>query len=206
MKSKPRILVVFYSMYGHIFRLAQEVVKGVNEAGGEAILKQVEELVPEKYLNKQAKQAKEKMKEIEIANPREDLKDIDGIMVGVPTRFGNMCSQMRNFWDQTGNMWSSLIGKPAAVFTSSNTQHGGQETTIITTHITFLHHGCVVVGLPYSFSGQSRMDEITGGSPYGLSTVVGEGPPYKRVPTDNELEMAKGYGKYLTNIARKLMK
>ena len=205
MKSKPRILVVFYSMYGHIFRLAQEVAKGVNEAGGEAIIKQVEELVPEKYLNKHAKQAKEKMKEIEIANPREDLKDIDGVMVGVPTRFGNMCSQMRNFWDQTGSMWGSLIGKPAAVFTSSNTQHGGQETTLITTHITFLHHGCVVVGLPYSFSGQSRMDEITGGSPYGLSTVAGEGPPYERVTTDNELEMAKGYGKYLTNIARKLM-
>ncbi|KON33554.1 MAG: hypothetical protein AC479_03930 [miscellaneous Crenarchaeota group-6 archaeon AD8-1] len=206
MKSKPRILVVFYSMYGHIFKLAQEVAKGVNEAGGEAIIKQVEELVPEKHLNKQAKQAKEKMKEIEIANPREDLIDIDGVMVGVPTRFGNMCSQMRNFWDQTGSMWGSLIGKPAAVFTSSNTQHGGQETTLITTQITFLHHGCVVVGLPYSFSGQSRMDEITGGSPYGLSTVAGEGPPYERVPTDNELEMAKGYGKYLTNIARKLMK
>ena len=204
MTAEPRVLVVFYSMYGHIFSLAKEIVKGIQEAGGKPVLKKVEELVPEKYLNEYAKAAKEKLKDVEIANPRVDLKEIDGVIVGVPTRFGNMCSQMRNFWDQTGSMWGTLIGKPAAVFTSSNTQHGGQETTLVTTHLTFLHHGCIVVGLPYSFDGQSTMEEISGGSPYGLSTVAGEGPPYERMPTENELEMAKGYGKYFTDIARKL--
>ena len=167
--------------------------------------KKVAELVSEKYLNKEAKAAREKMKDVEVADPRVDLKGIDGVMVGVPTRFGNMCAQMRNFWDQTGIFWGSLIGKPAAAFTSSNTQHGGQETTLITTHLTFLHHGCIVVGLPYSFTGQSTMEEITGGSPYGLSTVAGNGPPYERMPTDNELKMARGFGRHLTNIAKKLI-
>jgi NAD(P)H dehydrogenase (quinone) len=113
---------------------------------------------------------------------------------------------MRNFWDQTGGAWvrGALIGKPAAVFTSSNTQHGGQETTIISTMITLLHHGCVLVGLPYSFTEQMTMKEITGGSPYGASTVAGEGPPYKRMSTANELKMARDLGKHLTIIAKKL--
>jgi len=152
-ENKPRILVLFYSMYGHIFRMAKAVAEGVREAGGEPILKQVAELVPEEFWNEDVKKAKELMKDISVADPRKDLKEIDGVIIGTPTRFGNMCAQMRNFWDQTGGDWmnGTLIGKPAAVFTSTGTQHGGQETTIISTHITLLHHGCVVVGLPYSF-------------------------------------------------------
>ena len=201
---KLKILVLFYSMYGHIFRMANEVAEGVREAGGEPVLKQVAELVPEEFWNDYMKETKELMKNIPIADPRKDLKGIDGVIIGTPTRFGNMCSQMRNFWDQTGGDWGTLIGKPAAVFTSSNTQHGGQETTIISTHFTLLHHGCVIVGLPYSFTEQMTMDEITGGSPYGASTVAGNGPPYKRMPSINELKMAKGFGKHLTTIAKKL--
>ncbi len=204
--AKPKILVLFYSMYGHIFKMANAVVKGVQEAGGEPILKQAAELVPEKFWSEDVKKTKTSMKNVPVADPRRDLEGIDGIIVGTPTRFGNMCAQMRNFWDQTGGAWAqgSLIGKPAAVFTSSNTQHGGQETTIISTMITLLHQGCVLVGLPYSFQEQMRMDEITGGSPYGASTIAGGGPPYTRMPTANELQMAKGLGKHLTAIAKKL--
>jgi len=206
-EDKPRILVLFYSMYGHTFRMAQAVVEGVREAGGEPILKRVAELVPEEFWDKDIKEAKELMKDVPIADPRKDLEEIDGIIVGTPTRFGNMCAQMRNFWDQTGGVWmkGSLIGKPASVFTSSNNQHGGQETTIISTHFTLLHHGFVLVGLPYSFTEQMTMEEITGGSPYGASTVAGSGPPYERMPTANELKLAKGLGKHLTTIAKKLL-
>jgi NAD(P)H dehydrogenase (quinone) len=144
------------------------------------------------------------MKDIPVADPRADLEGIDGLIVGTPTRFGNMTAQMRNFWDQTGSGWSKgvLIGKPAAVFTSSGTQHGGQETTIITTMITLLHHGCVLVGLPYSFKEQLASEEISGGSPYGASTIAG--PGNERTPTANELQMAKELGRHLTEIARKL--
>lgn len=203
-ENKPKILVLFYSMYGHIFKMANAVAEGVREAGGEPILKQVAELIPEKFWNEDIRKAKQLMKNVPIADPSKDLKGIDGVIVGTPTRFGNMCSQMRNFWDQTGGDWmqGALIGKPAAVFTSSNTQHGGQETTIITTMITLLHHGCVLVGLPYSFKEQMVMDEITGGSPYGASTIAGA--MGERVPSSNELKMAKGLGKHLTAIAKKL--
>ena len=203
-ENKPKILVLFYSMYGHIFRIANAVVEGVREAGGEPILKQVAELVPEKFWSEDMKKAKELMKDIPVADPRKDLKGIDGVIVGTPTRFGNMCAQMRNFWDQTGGDWmnGTLIGKPAAVFTSTGTQHGGQETTIISTHITLLHHGCVVVGLPYSSKEQMTIEEITGGSPYGASTIAGS--MGERMPSDNELKMAKDLGKHLTRIAKKL--
>lgn len=203
-ENKPKILVLFYSMYGHIFKMANAVAEGVREAGGEPILKQVAELVPEKFWNEDIRKAKQLMKNVPIADPSKDLKGIDGLIVGTPTRFGNMCSQMRNFWDQTGGDWmqGALIGKPAAVFTSSNTQHGGQETTIISTMITLLHHGCVLVGLPYSFKEQMVMDEITGGSPYGASTIAGA--MGERMPSANELKMAKGLSKHLTTIAKKL--
>jgi NAD(P)H:quinone oxidoreductase type IV len=205
-QHKPKILVVFYSMYGHIFRMAKAVGEGVREAGGEPILKQVGELVPEKSWSEDMRKAKEEMKDVSVADPRKDLEGIGGVIVGTPTRFGNMCAQMRNFWDQTGGVWmqGSLIGKPAAVFTSSNSQHGGQETTLISTHLTLLHHGLVIVGLPYSFKEQMTMEEISGGSPYGASTVAGRGPPYSRMPSANELTLAKGLGKHLTTIARKL--
>jgi len=203
-ENKLKILVIFYSMYGHIFRMANAAVEGVREAGGEPVLKQVAELIPEEFWDENIKKAKELMKNVLVANPREDLKGIDGVIVGTPTRFGNMCAQMRNFWDQTGGDWmnGTLIGKPAAVFTSSNTQHGGQETTIISTHLTLLHHGCVVVGLPYSFKEQMTMEEITGGSPYGASTIAGG--MGERMPSANELKMAKGLGKRLTTFAKKL--
>jgi len=203
-EKKPKILIVFYSMYGHIFRMSKAVVEGVREAGGEPIHKQVEELIPEKFWDENIRKAKELMEEIPVANPREDLKGIDGVIVGTPTRYGNMCSQMRNFWDQTGGDWmkGTLIGKPAAVFTSSATQHGGQETTIITTMITLLHHGCVLVGLPYSFKEQMTMEEISGGSPYGASTIAGS--MGERMPSANELKMAKDLSMHLTIFAKKL--
>ncbi len=203
---QPKILIVFYSMYGHIFRMAKAAAEGVQEGGGEPILRQASELVPEQSWTDEMKKMKKLLKDVPIADPRKDLNDVDGVIVGTPTRFGNMCAQMRNFWDQTGGAWArgNLIGKPAAVISSSNTQHGGQETTIISTHLTLLHHGFVIVGLPYSFTEQTTMEEIAGGSPYGASTVAGGGPPYKRMPTANELKMAKHLGRHLTTISRKL--
>jgi len=167
-------------------------------------LDKLPELIPEEFWNEDIKKVKEVMKSIPVADPRKDLKGINGVIVGTPTRFGNMCSQMRNFWDQTGGDWMSgtLIGKPAAVFTSTGTQHGGQETTIISTHLTLLHHGCVVVGLPYSFKEQMTIEEVTGGSPYGASTIAG--PMGERMPSANELKMARDLGKHLTTIAKKL--
>ena len=205
-ENKPKILILFYSMYGHIFNMAKAVNEGVREAGGEPILKQVSELVPEEFWSEDIKKVKDLMKDISVADPQKDLEGIDGVIVGTPTRFGNMCAQMRNFWDQTGGAWmkGTLIGKPAAVFTSSNTQHGGQETTIISTMITLLHQGCILVGLPYCFQEQMTMEEITGGSPYGASTIAGGGPPYVRMPSANELQMARELGKHLTTIAKKL--
>jgi NAD(P)H dehydrogenase (quinone) len=202
--NRPKILVLFYSMYGHTFRMANAVVEGVQEAGGEPVLKQVAELVPEEYWSEAVKETKELTKDVPVADPRKDLKGIDGIIVGTPTRFGNMCAQMRNFWDQTGGEWANntLVGKPAAVFTGSNVQHGGQETTILSTHLTLLHHGCVIVGLPYTFKEQMTMEEITGGSPYGASFIAGPGG--ERMPSANELKMAKGLGRHLTTIAKKL--
>jgi len=204
-QAKPKILVLFYSMYGHIFAMAKKVAEGVLEAGGEPIVKQVAELVPEESWNDEIRRAKEAMKEIPVADPRTDLKEINGLIVGTPTRFGNMVAQMRNFWDQTSDDWMSgaIIGKPAAVFTSTATQHGGQETTIISTMITLLHHSCVLVGLPYSFKEQMTIEEITGGSPYGASTIAG--PMGERMPSKNEFQMAKDLGKHLTTIARKLI-
>lgn len=201
----PKILVLFYSMYGHTFRMAKAVVEGVNRAGGEPILKQVEELMPEKYWDDSVKKVKEMIKDVPVADPRKDFKGIDGLIVGTPTRYGNMCAQMRNFWDQTGGDWvkGTLIGKPASIFTSTATQHGGQETTIISTMITLFHHGLVIVGFPYSFEEQSTLQEISGGSPYGVSTIAGTRG--ERMPSNNELKMAQDLGAYLTSFAKKLM-
>ena len=202
--GKPKILILFYSMYGHILSMTKAVAQGVKEAGGEPILKQTAELMPEDKWDENIKKAKKMMKDIPIADPNKDLKDIDGLILGVPTRYGNMTAQMRNFWDQTGEDWlkGTLIGKPAAVFTGTATQHGGQETTIISTMTMLLHHGCVLVGLPYSFKEQMTMDEITGGSPYGASTITGG--MGERMPSENELKMAKELGRRLTEIAKKL--
>lgn len=203
-KDKPKILVLFYSMYGHIFKMANSVADGVVEEGGEVKLMQVAELIPEKFWDENLRKTKDLIKDIPVADPRKDLKDIDGIIIGTPTRFGNMSAQMRNFWDQTGGEWftGTLIGKPAAIFTSSATQHGGQETTIISTMITLLHHGCILVGLPYAYKEQMTIDEISGGSPYGASTICGG--MGERMPSKNELKLAKDLGKHLTAVAKKL--
>ncbi len=163
-----KIKIVFYSMYGHIYRMAEAVAEGAREvAGAEVELLQVAELIPDEVLEKSgAKKARQAFAHIPLARV-DDLADADAIIFGVPTRFGNMCAQMRNFFDQTGGLWAqgALIGKVGSVFTSSATQHGGQETTIICTHITLLHHGMVIVGMPYSESRQTTLDEITGGKP-----------------------------------------
>ncbi len=193
-------------MYGHIFKLSKQVVKGIEQAGGEAILKQVEELLPEKYINNEVKKVKEKIKEVPIADPQEGLKGIDGLIIGTPTRYGNMTAQMRQFWDQTGPLWQegALIGKPASVFTSTATQHGGQETTIITTMITLLHHGMIILGLPYSNKELFTLDEPMGGSPYGPSTIAGNGRGTD--PKEKELRMCRSMGKRIVEIGRKLSK
>ncbi len=200
-----KIKVIFYSMYGHIYRMAEAVAEGAREVEtAEVELLQVPELVPDDVLEKSgAKQAREAFAHIPVAKV-DDLADADAIIFGIPTRFGNMCAQMRNFLDQTGELWSkgALIGKVGSVFASSATQHGGQETTIITSHITLLHQGMVIVGLPYSETRQFTLDEISGGSPYGASTITaGDG---SRMPSENELAMARFQGRHVATIAKKL--
>lgn len=203
-----KIAVVFYSMYGHVYRMAQAVVEGVLEVdGAEADLRRVPETLPDDVLDKMgALEAQKVLKEIPVCTISEldELADADGIIFGAPTRFGNMCGQMRQFLDATGGLWSQgrLVGKVGSVFTSSATQHGGQESTILSFHTTLLHHGMVVVGLPYTFQGQMRIDEITGCSPYGASTIAGgQG---ERMPSDNELEGARFQGRHVAEIAAKL--
>jgi NAD(P)H dehydrogenase (quinone) len=200
-----KVKVIFYSMYGHIYKMAEAVAEGAREvAGAEVELLQVPELIPDAVLEKSgAKKARKAFAHIPVAKPA-DLADADAIIFGTPTRFGNMCAQMRNFLDQTGGLWArnALVGKVGSVFTSSATQHGGQETTIISFHITLLHHGMIIVGLPYSEARQTTMDEITGGSPYGASTICGaEGG---RMPSENELAMARFQGRHVATIAQKL--
>jgi NAD(P)H dehydrogenase (quinone) len=200
-----KIKVVFYSMYGHIYKMAEAVAEGAREVeGAEVELLQVPELVPDEALEKSgAKKAREAFAHIPVAEP-DDLADADAIIFGIPTRFGNMCAQMRNFLDRTGGLWAkgALIGKVGSAFTSSGCQHGGQETTIICSYVTLLHHGMVIVGLPYSEMRQCTMDEITGGSPYGASTIVaGDG---SRMPSENELAMARFQGRHVATIAQKL--
>ena len=200
-----KVKVVFYSMYGHIYRMAEAVAEGAREvAGTEVELLQVPELAPEEVLERSgAKQAQAAFAHIPVAKP-DDLADADAVILGTPTRFGNMCAQMRNFLDQTGPLWAknALVGKVGSVFTSSNTQHGGQETTITSSHSTLLHLGMVVVGLPYSEVRQTTLDEITGGSPYGASTIAG--PDGSRMPSENELAMARFQGRHVATIAAKL--
>jgi NAD(P)H dehydrogenase (quinone) len=171
-----KIQVLFYSMYGHIYRMSEAVVEGAREVeGAEVSLYQVAELVPEEALERVgAKAARSAFEHVPIATPGQ-LAEADAIIFGTPTRFGNMCAQMRNFLDQTGQLWLSgaLVGKVGSVFTSTATQHGGQETTITSLHSTLLHHGAVIVGVPYSETRLLNMAEITGGSPYGAGTLAG---------------------------------
>src|SRR4030043_110127 len=205
MKHITNIQIIFYSMYGHIYRMAEAVADGVKMVEGtDVAIYQVPEIVPQNILEKiGAAKAREVFAHIPVANV-EQLSEADAIIFGTPTRFGNMCAQMRNFLDQTGGLWAknALVGKVGSVFTSSGTQHGGQETTTISFHITLLHHGMIIVGLPYSETRQNTMDEITGGSPYGATTIAAlDG---SRMPSDNELAMAWFQGRHVANIAKKL--
>jgi len=202
---KINVQVVFYSMYGHTYRLAEAVAEGAREVeGAEVSLYQVPELVPEEVLERSgAKAARAAFAHIPVAKP-EQLAEADAIIFGTPTRFGNMCAQMRNFLDQTGPLWAkgALIGKVGSVFTSTATQHGGQETTITSFHSTLLHHGMIIVGVPYSEARLFNMSEITGGSPYGASTLAGGDG--LRQPSENELAIARFQGRHVAQIARKL--
>jgi NAD(P)H dehydrogenase (quinone) len=200
-----KILILFYSAYGHVYELARAVADGVKEVkGAEPILMRVPEILPAEILEKTGIAAAQKsMSHIPVATI-EDLERADAIIFGAPTRFGNMCGQMRIFLDSTGPLWAkdALVGKVGSVFTSTGTQHGGQESTILSFHTTLLHLGMIVVGLPYSFKGQTRIDEITGGSPYGASTIAGgQG---ERRPSENELAAARYQGKHVARIADKL--
>jgi NAD(P)H dehydrogenase (quinone) len=200
-----KIQVVFYSMYGHVYRLAEAVAEGARQVPNtEVVLYQVPELVPEKELEKSgAKAARQAFAHIPIAQP-DKLAQADAIIFGTPTRFGNMCAQMRNFLDRTTQLWlnGALIGKVGSVFASTASQHGGQETTITSFHTTLLHHGMIVVGVPYSEQGLLNMKEITGGTPYGATTLANADG--SRQPTENELTIARFQGKHVAEITRKL--
>ncbi|MBI5599916.1 MAG: NAD(P)H:quinone oxidoreductase [Deltaproteobacteria bacterium] len=200
-----KVLVVYYSMYGHIHRMAEAVAEGVREVkGSSAELRRVPETLPEEALKMMgAMEAQKAFAHVPVCTV-DELAGADAVIFGTPTRFGNMCGQMRQFLDATGRLWmkGALVGKAGSVFTSSNTQHGGQESTILSFHITLLHHGMVIVGLPYSFEGQMRMDEITGGSPYGSSTIAGA--KGERTPSENELSAARFQGRHVSTIALKL--
>lgn len=198
-------LIVYYSMYGHIHRMAEAVAEGVGKVkGAEVLMRRVPETLPHDVLEKMgAVEAQKGFSHVPLAAVGE-LATADAILFGTPTRFGNMCGQMRQFLDGTGQLWAkgALVGKVGSVFTSSGTQHGGQESTILSFHITLLHHGMVLVGLPYSFQGQTRIDEVTGGSPYGASTIAGGRG--ERMPSMNELEAARYQGEHVAKIAARL--
>ena len=200
-----KILVVYYSMYGHVHQLAQAVVEGASSvAGAEVMVRRVPEtLSPQVIEEMGAKSAQKSMETVPICSV-DELAAADAIVFGTPTRFGNMCGQMRQFLDATGQLWmqGSLVGKVGSVFTSAATQHGGQESTLLSFHITLLHQGMLIAGLPYAFAGQMNNDEITGGSPYGAGTIAGiKG---ERQPTANELNGARFQGKYVAELAAKL--
>jgi len=200
-----KVQIVFYSMYGHVYQLAEAVAEGARGvANTEAALYQVAELIPDNVLEKSgAKAARKVFAHIPVAQP-DKLADADAIIFGTPTRFGNMCAQMRNFLDQTGSLWAkgALIGKVGSVFASTGTQHGGQETTITSFHSTLLHHGMIIVGVPYSQQGLLNMKEITGGTPYGATTLAGADG--SRQPSENELAIARFQGQHVAEIAGKL--
>ena len=201
-----KVQVIFYSMYGHIYKMAEAVVEGAKQvAGAQVSLFQVAEIVPPDVLAKSgADKARAAFAHVPIAETK-NLADADAILFGTPTRFGNMCAQMRNFLDQTGGLWmkGALIGKVGSVFTSTGTQHGGQETTITSFHTTLLHQGMIIVGVPYSCQELVNMSEITGGSPYGAGTLAGSDG--SRQPTANELAIARFQGKHVAEITKRLI-
>jgi NAD(P)H dehydrogenase (quinone) len=196
-----KVLVLYYSAFGHIEQMAYAVAEGVAEVEGvEVSVKRVPELMPEDVARARGVKLDQKAP---VAAP-EELAEHDAVIVGTPTRFGNMASPMRSFWDQTGGHWvkGALVGKVGSVFASSGTQHGGNETTILTTIPTLLHQGMVIVGLPYSCVEQSGVEEVKGGSPYGATTIAGSRG--ERQPSEQELSMARYQGRHVAQIARKL--
>jgi NAD(P)H dehydrogenase (quinone) len=197
-----KVLILYYSAYGHIERMAAAVAEGVRETGAVAVVKRVPELVPEAVATASGYKLDQAAPVATIA----ELSDYDAIIVGTPTRFGNMASQMKNFLDQAGGLWArdALVGKVGSVFTSTGSQHGGQESTILSAHVVLLHLGMVIVGLPYTFKGQLRMDEITGGSPYGATTLADDGQGNDRQPSPNELEGARHQGRHVAELAHAL--
>ena len=200
-----KALVLFYSTYGHIWKMAEAVAEGVREAPGcEADLKRIPETLSREVLGKMgALEAQKAFAHVPVATV-DELPDYDAILFGVPTRYGVAAAQVRAFLDATGKLWSSnaLVGKVGSVFSSTATQHGGQESTILSLHATLLHLGMVVVGLPYSFQGQMRIDEMTGCSPYGASTITGS--KGERWPSQNELDGARFQGRHAAGLAAKL--
>ena len=198
-----KIMILYYSMFGNTFIMAKKIYEGVEESGGIPILRTVPELLPDEIIEKdeRIKKAKEIQKDVKIAEI-EELENIDGLIIGSPTRFGNMCSQMRNFLDKTGFLWAkgALVDKPVGFFTCSATIHGGQETTLISMMFTFLHHGAIIVGIPYTV--KELIETKSGGTPYGASAVVGikgDNPP-----NEIDLKIAKELGKRVTEIAKKI--
>jgi len=197
-----KVLVLFYSSYGHIESMAEAVAQGVRNAGATAVVKRVPELVPDSVARKAGYKPPQGVPVATV----EEMAEYDAIILGTPTRFGNMAAQMKNFLDQAGGLWArdALVGKVGSVFTSTGSQHGGQESTILSTHIVLMHLGMVVVGLPYTFKGQMRMDEVTGGSPYGAATLADDGQGGDRQPSVNEIEGARYQGGHVARVARAL--
>lgn len=197
-----KVLVLYYSSYGHVETMAKAVAEGAQGvAGADVTIKRVPELVPEEVRRQSGYATEQDAPVLEDVN---ELTRFDAIIVGTPTRFGNMASQMRNIWDQTGGLWfnGKLIGKVGSAFTSTASQHGGQETTLTSIHTTLMHHGMVIVGVPYSCAGLTKMDEVTGGTPYGASTLAGGDG--SRQPSANELDIARFQGRHVAEIATKL--
>jgi NAD(P)H dehydrogenase (quinone) len=195
-----KVLVLYYSSYGHIETMAEAVAEGARSAGATVDIKRVPELVPVEVAQKSHFKIDQAAPVAEVA----DLAHYDAIIFGTPTRFGNMAAQMKNFLDQTGGLWATgkLVGKVGSVFTSTATQHGGQESTLLSTQTVLLHHGMVIVGLPYAWQGQTTLTEISGGSPYGASTIAGGDG--SRKPSANELDGARWQGAHVARIATKL--
>lgn len=200
-----QVLIVYYSLYGHVHRLAQAVARGVESAGAVPVLRRVPETLPPEVLEKMgAATFQQEFSAVPVCT-LDELAAADAVIFGTPTRFGNMCGQMRQFFDATGGLWKrgALAGKIGSVFTSSGTQHGGQESTILSVHITLLHHGMVVAGLPYLFGAQSLVSGVAGCSPYGASTIAG--PDNSRRPNEIELAGAEFQGKYVALLAMSLL-
>ena len=197
-----KVLVLYYSSYGHIEAMASAVAGGAREVGATVAIRRVPELVPEAVASKSGY----KMDQSAPVATVSELAEYDAIIIGSPTRFGNMASQMKNFLDQTGGLWfeDKLVGKVGSVFTSTGSQHGGQESTILSTQTVLFHLGMIIVGLPYSFKGQMRMDEITGCSPYGASTLADDGKGGHRDVSENEMEGARFQGRHVAEIAAAL--